>query len=179
MTVYDIRAQAGFYTLCFSRMVGEKGPVFAFEPFADNVRYLLAHVRMNGLDNVFIVQAAVAECSGVRGFTSDQGACENALADEDATPRVPTLSLDSLSLPPPHLVKMDIEGGESEALRGAHRILSEDRPVILVALHGAEHSKFCPPILESLGYRVFCLSNQPVEHAAMEHEIYALPVSPK
>jgi FkbM family methyltransferase len=118
MTVYDIGAQAGFYTLCLSRMVGETGRVFAFEPFADNVRNLLEHVRMNGLRNVRIVQAAVAGCSGVRGFTTDQNACGNALAGGDAGLLVPTVGLDLLSLPPPHLIKMDIEGGELEADAG-------------------------------------------------------------
>jgi hypothetical protein len=37
---------------------------------------------------------------------------------------VAVLSLDSAGLPPPDLIKMDIEGGESHALRDAKRILS-------------------------------------------------------
>ena len=49
MTVYDIGAQVGFYTLFFSRLVGDSGRVYAFEPFAGNIQYLMAHVRMNHL----------------------------------------------------------------------------------------------------------------------------------
>jgi FkbM family methyltransferase len=175
MTVYDIGAQAGFYTLCLSRMVGETGRVFAFEPFADNVRNLLEHVRMNGLSNVRIVQAAVAGCSGVGGFTTDQNAFGNALTAEDAALLVPTVSLDSLSLPPPDLIKMDIEGGESEALRGSRRILRENRPVVLVALHGPEYARFCGDFLRSLGYKVLSLSKQHLEPSLLDGEIYALP----
>lgn len=173
MTVYDIGAQAGFYTLCLSRMVGENGRVFAFEPFADNVRNLLEHVRMNGLRNVRIVQAAVAACSGVRGFTTDLGACQNAVAGEDDALLVPTVSLDTLSLPPPDLIKMDIEGGESEALRGSRRVLSEHRPVILAALHGPQHATFCHDFLRRAGYNVFDLRGHVLEADAEEDEIYA------
>jgi FkbM family methyltransferase len=177
MTVYDIGAQAGFYTLCLSRMVGETGRVFAFEPFADNVRNLLEHVRINALRNVAIVQAAVAGCSGVRGFTTDRGSCENGLVGEDAALLVPTVSLDSLSLPSPDLIKMDIEGGESEALRGARQVLSEHRPVVLVALHSADHARFCGDFLQSLGYKVMSLSKQPSEPPPFDDEIYAMPPS--
>jgi FkbM family methyltransferase len=177
MTVYDIGAQAGFYTLCLSRIVGETGRVFAFEPLADNVRNLLEHVRMNGLRNVRIVQAAVAGCSGLRGFTTDQNAFENALAGGDSGLLVPTVSLDLLSLPPPNLIKMDIEGGESEALRGSRRILRENRPVVLVALHSREHARFCGGFLKSLGYKVLSVSQPLAEPQPLDDEIYALPKS--
>jgi FkbM family methyltransferase len=175
MTVYDVGAQAGFYTLCLSRMVGETGRVFAFEPFADNVHNLVEHVRMNTLRNVRIVQAAVGGSSEVRAFTTDRGACQNGLAGEDAALLVSTVSLDSLSLPPPDLIKMDIEGGESEALRGSRRILSEHRPIVLVALHGLDHARFCDEFLSSLGYKVLPFPKPPSEPALPDDEIYALP----
>ena len=59
MTVYDVGAQAGFYTLMVSRIVGDSGQVFAFEPSVREARYLIEHVRLNQLRNVRIVQAAV------------------------------------------------------------------------------------------------------------------------
>lgn len=177
MTVYDIGAQAGFYTLCFSRMVGQTGRVFAFEPFAENVRNMLKHVSINGLHNVRVVQAAVAGCAAMRGFTTDRGELQNGLLDDNALLLVPTVSLDSLNLPPPDLIKMDIEGGESEALRGSHRILCEHRPMILVALHGPEQAVFCPDFLQSLGYEVHSLANRPSEELSFDDEIYAFPKS--
>jgi FkbM family methyltransferase len=47
---------------------------------------------------------------------------------------VPACTLDSLleTLPPPQLLKIDVDGSEAAALRGARRLLQEHRPVVLV-----------------------------------------------
>src|SRR4051794_37935389 len=55
MTVYDIGANAGFYTLFFSSLVGDTGRVFAFEPCPYAARFLIDHVQMNGLSNVRVI----------------------------------------------------------------------------------------------------------------------------
>lgn len=83
MTVFDIGAHAAFYTLAFSRLVGETGKVWAFEPLAGKVDYLLRHIRLNLLDNVKLMQAAVADKNGIAtlaltgdasmAFVSDSG----------------------------------------------------------------------------------------------------------
>src|SRR5215472_9429286 len=52
MTVYDVGANAGFFTLLFSKLTGRRGKVIAFEPCPYEMRYLLEHVRINALDNV-------------------------------------------------------------------------------------------------------------------------------
>jgi hypothetical protein len=58
MIVYDVGAQAGFYTLMFSRLVGPTGHVYAFEPCPVGGRDLLRHVEVNNLTNVTIMQIA-------------------------------------------------------------------------------------------------------------------------
>ena len=68
--------------------------------------------------NVPIVEAAVAECDGMGRFTTNQSLCGNALTLEDAALLVPTVTLDTLNIPPPDFIRMDIEGGESGALPG-------------------------------------------------------------
>lgn len=180
MTVYDIGAQAGFYTLFFSRLVGEGGKVYAFEPCPYEARFLLDHVRMNRLANVRVIQAAVAERSGLAAMSTDRGMCQNQICDGgDGTLMVPSLSVDASGLPAPDLIKMDVEGAESAALKGARRTLCEARPAVFVALHGPEQREACAKILTTSGYRIYNLKGQPIDGTFSADETYALPFASK
>jgi len=179
MTIYDVGAQAGFFTLIFARLAGA-GRVYAFEPFAENVRHLLAHLRMNRVANVQVLQLALAEHAGLSGFTVDKSRYENLLTGErDATLLVPTLGLDEAverhGLAPPDLMKIDAEGAESQILAGGRRTLERHRPIVFVALHGEPHKQSCSQLLASLGYRLFRLDGTPVVGSPDTDEVYALP----
>lgn len=174
MTIYDIGAQAGFYTLFFSRLVGESGKVFAFEPCPYEAHFLIDHVRINGLANARVIQAAVGEKPELLGMTLDRGMCQNQLCP-DSTFMVPTLSLDAAGLPLPNLIKIDVEGAESAVLSGARRTLREARPVVFVALHSEEQHMKCAALLEHGGYRLYDLSGRPIVGTPFSAEIYALP----
>jgi FkbM family methyltransferase len=177
MTIYDIGAQAGFYTLFFSRLAGDRGKVFAFEPCSYEARFLIDHVRLNNLENVRVVQAAVGETRELLPMSSDRGMCENRLGDDpDATLMVPTISLDDSGLPAPDLIKMDVEGAEAAVLRGAQGTMREARPVLFVALHGEEQRTACAIILRDAGYSIHDLDGQRLRGAPLVDEIYALPV---
>ncbi len=178
MTVYDIGAQAGFYSLFFSHLVGATGKVYAFEPCAYEARYLLDHIRLNNTPNIRVIQAALSERSGLAAMTFDRGQTQNALSDRsDALLQVPAYSLDDLRLPPPALIKMDVEGAESAVLEGARRTLRDHRPVVFVALHGVEQRHRCIELLLQVGYRLYELDGKPLTDASETDEIYALPQS--
>jgi hypothetical protein len=53
----------------------------------------------------------------------------------------------------PDLIKMDIEGGELRALRGAERILGERMPHLIVETHSLELESRCGKLLAEHGYR--------------------------
>ena len=65
VTVLDVGANVGAYTLIFATWVGETGRVIAFEPAPDTCEGLRTHVTMNGFDDrVTIVEAAAAATVG-------------------------------------------------------------------------------------------------------------------
>jgi len=70
---------------------------------------------------------------------------------------VMTATLDSLleqgKLLPPEYVKMDIEGAELVALRGASQTFQRYHPVLFLATHGREIHTECVTLLQSWGYR--------------------------
>src|SRR5262249_30656594 len=154
-----------------SRLVGQSGAVYAFEPCVDEAQYLLAHVRINSLKNVQVIQAAVSETSGLSGLTWDRSRTENSLCGRTNTLLIPTLSLDDAPLPVPHLIKMDIEGGEAAALRGAQQTLNLYRPILFVALHDDQQKRQCKHLLQQAGYRIYDMQGTSLSERPMSDEI--------
>jgi FkbM family methyltransferase len=163
MTVFDIGAHAGYYTLIASKLVGGSGHVVAFEPAPRNLRYLRRHLSLNQVSNVSVLEVAVSDRAGVGRF--DVGA-ESSLGrlDPAGTLDVRTITLDELvtrgSVPTPHVLKLDIEGAESDALVGAAAILREVRPDIFLATHGSMVHDSCLSILSRSGYSVEALEQR-------------------
>lgn len=151
MTVFDVGAHAGYYTLMFSRLVGPKGRVLSFEANPDNADSLRKHLLINGLENVEVIEAAVCDRSGEAYFETNSHRSKHGYMGTlaETGTHVRTIHLDSF--PAPDLIKMDIEGAETLALTGASRILSEHKATIFLALHEGAFEA-APAILEEHGY---------------------------
>lgn len=155
--MYDIGAHVGYVALLASRIAGAQGRVYAFEPLPLNRRFIEAHIRANQVKNVELLPFAVCDRVGERMFDAGGGTGRGHLG-ESGLLRVPTVNLDALiaegGLPPPDLVKMDVEGAEAAALSGALGLLREHRPTILLSTHGEAVKRECERLLESCGYEL-------------------------
>jgi FkbM family methyltransferase len=147
--VADVGANIGIYSAFLSRCVGPTGLVHSFEPSPDNFRRLSVATR--GLLNVRLIQAAVGERSGeCKLYVSDKLNVDHRAYKADGDPRraVPSemVALDDYfkSGQRVDLIKMDIQGYELHALRGAQRVLREDRGINLLL-------EFWPAGLEQAG----------------------------
>jgi len=149
MTVYDVGANAGYFTLMFSRLVGSTGKVVAFEPEPNNVAALKAHLSINGIRNVEVVDAAVSNEAGVALF---DGSRSTGCLSSHGGLSVKTVRLDDF--PVPDFVKMDIEGGETSAILGADKTLSARRTAWFVELHSADAGRIVKARLRDNRYRV-------------------------
>ena len=132
--VVDAGANIGIYSEFLSRCVGPTGVVHSFEPSPDNFKRL--HAATRKLSNVRLSQAAVGEHSGNSElYLSDKLNVDHRayMADGDSRRTVPIemVALDDYFKPGERvdLIKMDIQGYELHALRGANRVL-EDNPDI-------------------------------------------------
>jgi FkbM family methyltransferase len=164
--VYDVGANAGFYTLLASRLCGATGRVVAFEPLPRNVALLRQHVRLNRADNVTVLDVALSDAPGISRFNTSVDSAQGRLAG-DGDLEVRTTTLDAIVreriAPPPHLIKMDIEGGELSALKGAEELLWQHKPTVLLATHGTEVHRACIALLRAAGYALTALNGQSVE----------------
>ena len=180
MSVFDIGAHVGFYTLVASRAVGDSGKVFAFEPWPANVVDCLAHVRMNQLDNVVVVPAAVGATTGLASFAAGESSSTGRLARVDTGVRVPCVTLDGLlatgRFPVPDVIKVDVEGAELQVLEGSQKLLRQHATTWFVALHSFDQKSACLRLLGDAGYAISSLNGascDPYSPKAAPDEIIA------
>jgi FkbM family methyltransferase len=153
--VFDIGANAGYFTLLASRLVGPEGRVVAFEPLPRALELLRRHVELNAVENVQVVDAAVSSRDGEALFRDDSLTMGRLTDDGDI--RVRLVALDGLcaagELPVPDVLKIDVEGAELDVLEGARTLLAERHPALLVSTHGRASHEACCAFLSAAGYR--------------------------
>ena len=153
--IFDIGANVGYYTLLASILTGVTGKVVAFEPLPQNVYYLKEHLRLNHVQNVDIIEGAVAEHGGQVSFAQGQSNSEGHIAEKGEL-HVKTYGLDELfeagTVPHPDILKIDVEGGEVAVLLGAQRLLAQMHPTILLATHSPAWQAQCCDLLSAGGY---------------------------
>lgn len=179
MTVWDIGANVGLFTFAAAGKAGPHGRVLAVE--ADHALVALLRRSAAGYPAVVdILPAAVAGDNGIaelaiaaRGRASNQviGAVEGPGAGGiRETWLVPQVTLDFLSdhFPRPDLIKIDIEGMETEALRGGTQLLRQARPTIICEVW-KQNAAEVASLVEQWGYSFLDLeSGQPVARPAYQ-----------
>ena len=180
---YDIGANIGLHSFVASSIVGSSGRVFAFEPNDTNLRYLRLSLEQEELSNITLLPIAIGKSDGE--FTFDaRGAMSGRLADnveQAVNPQpVDVRSVDSLiaaGSPFPNVIKIDIEGGEGDALSGATETLKR-HPTILCEMHGwSGGAKRAWEALERAGYRLANLKEPSSE--ARGDETFVLATKPE
>jgi FkbM family methyltransferase len=143
--VFDVGAHIGWYTVLFSRHVGPKGRVHAFEP--DPTNFALLQENTGQLFNVVVHPLAVWDSSGAVTFWRTPREVESGwgslLPDEE--PRLPlevnATTIDeyvvAAALSRVDLIKLDVEGAEGRVLSGAARTLQSLRPIVVSEANAA------------------------------------------
>lgn len=130
----DIGANVGSYTVLAGAV--SNAHCIAIEPVPETYRWLLGNVEINGIaDRVTTLNIALGSEPGVLQFTAHLDAVNHVASHtEMSDPRcinVPVRTLDEVvGERRPYLVKMDVEGFESEVLKGGRGTLADP------ALHG-------------------------------------------
>ena len=150
----DVGANIGTYALPLARLVGPTGRVVAFEPNRPTCACLRQNIRQNRLGNVRVVRAAVGEEPGhcdlvVNAANFGEVHLAPAATAPAATTRarVVVTTLDAecarLALPRVDFIKIDVEGFELAALRGAVAVLAAHPRIVvqteIVPAHAARY----------------------------------------
>jgi len=132
--VLDVGAHVGSYALRYSRIVGNKGRVVAFEPEPDNRRILNWNIRLNKADNVSPRSEALGNFRGKGRLKLSAFAGVHSFVRTSAEIHqtgeilVPVMKLDDLDMARVDLMKIDVEGYELEVLRGGEETITRLTP---------------------------------------------------
>ena len=181
--VWDVGANVGLFSAAAAVRAGANGRVIAFEPDVELVR-LLRRSSENwdpSMAPMSALPVAVASESGVRAFNiAGRSRASNALAEYGHSEMggvaqrqlVPAFNLDRLltQLPPPQLIKIDVEGAEIEVVAGQDQMLNHVRPVFICEV-ASRNSAAITAIFVSMSYRLYngekqFVAHQPVERAS-------------
>jgi FkbM family methyltransferase len=138
MAVVDVGANIGCLAMLLASIVEASGLVVAVEPNPENIKLLEASRRVNGFDQVVVIQAAAGRRTGLLALnvSHSNGMTGELPADADAvfaSRPVPCFALDAI-LPksrPFDLIKIDTEGAELNVLIGLSETIARDRPMIV------------------------------------------------
>jgi len=160
MTVIDIGANLGVYSLPMTHLVGRTGQVFAYEP-ASETRALLERSReMNAAVNLHISPFALSDSQREGRLVFGNSSELNALGEHGTGETVRITSLDSEDAArgwsSPDFVKIDAEGEEERIVAGGGNFFAKHSPLIMFEIsRGDKMSERLRAFLPSIGYRLF------------------------
>jgi FkbM family methyltransferase len=152
----DVGAYIGPYSLLAARSVGPRGKILAMEPDPVNRRQLERNLALNEIDNCTVIPCAAWSRSGGIGWCTSKEPVWHGIDVNQIAETVDARTIDEVVLEmfPGRLdwIKMDIEGGEIEALKGAEKTLARFRPRLFIEVH--ETVVALRELLASLNYRI-------------------------
>jgi len=145
-TFVDVGANIGMLTLSAARTVGPSGTVLAFEPNPESRKRLVAHVAMNDLGHVKVMDHALSFERGTSTLTmptasSGRSTLRDSQGQAVQSYEVSTALLDdfadAIEQDGRTMIKVDTEGFELNVLKGAESVLSRSNVCVLVEVTDA------------------------------------------
>ncbi len=198
MVVYDIGSHIGSIALGTARLVGNAGCVVAFDGDPENIARLIENAKRSGVaDRLRAVHGAVWSSTCHEGIPFRRGGVVKSRGGVEANGNRPVagkgevITVSAITLddfiaaggPQPHLVKIDVEGGEYEVLRGGAKLFASQRPLVIAEIHHQEAASQIDPWLDEHRYHSLRRSPQadlPVNPQARDsadfpHQLFAWP----
>jgi FkbM family methyltransferase len=180
--VIDGGACWGDTSLCFADGIGEHGQVYSFEFVPDNLEILMKNIDLNPhlKNRVKVIRKALWDKSGEYLGYEENGPVSYVCEDnQKVRKKVATLSIDDFVraevVSRVNFIKMDIEGAELNALRGAEQTICTFRPVLAIALyHKEDDFTVIPDYLDTLSLQYEFYIDHFTTHAG-ETILFAVP----
>jgi FkbM family methyltransferase len=147
-TFYDVGANVGAFTLLSSSLLNVK--TIAFEPLPETFSYLEENIDLNTRkSNLTLINSGIGSKPGELSFTKTLGATNHVATDKEhqshqtLTKPITTIDLESIQNGSPTVIKIDVEGFETNVIKGAKETLKDPNlNVVLIELrnHGVRYN---------------------------------------
>jgi FkbM family methyltransferase len=182
--VWDVGANVGLFSFSAAALAGPSGSVLSIEPdlwLAQLLTRSARRIRKNraGAAPVAVLAAAVSETNGISQLKiAERARAANHLIQTHGSSQAGgsrtlqqtvTLTLDFLveHFPPPTVLKIDAEGAELQALRGASKLLHAVRPVIWCEV-APENAASVAELLREAGYQIYAAALDPDKRTLLQ-----------
>jgi len=136
--LFDIGAWTGDTAIKFAKLIDQNGKIVAFEPTPHSMADLCKNIHDEGLENKVIpVAAGVSDRNGYAWIQLSQLSSSNCISSTGSL-LVNITTIDDFCNEVkmvPNLIKMDIEGSEMAALRGAKNTIVKYGPGLQVCIY--------------------------------------------
>jgi FkbM family methyltransferase len=184
----DIGANVGVYTILASGEVGSK--TISIEPILSSFETLSMNVKLNNIESkVKLLNLGIGESEGDLYFTTQEGSVNHIISDYDSkngieSVKVNVTTLDNICFnEEPNLIKIDVEGYESNVIKGASSILCKpELKGVIIELNGLGsrygfdesniHDKLLSYGFNSFSYEPYTRELTPIKSYGNHNTIY-------
>jgi FkbM family methyltransferase len=183
MTLIDVGANYGVFTLAALHYGGPAATVIAIDPSPTAQKYLAINLALNGVEARVHqrVEALSDQSRRIALLPTGSGQAHMMMRGLDGRPDTTTVAAqtlddvaDAAGRPITH-VKIDVEGFEGSVLRGGRAMIEQQRPRVTLELHNwmlrelGDSPEEVTAVLQEAGYQAWDLAGQPVSWQAATH----------
>jgi FkbM family methyltransferase len=181
MTVLDIGANKGYFSLLSARLMNDEGTVHSFEPEVENCKWLRESIEANGYTCISVFEVAAfsdhtkrllhyGHKSGHHSIVTDKGLGECNVFTRTLDSLIPDQQYNRVDI-----IKIDVEGAEQEVLEGAREMIAQFSPILFIDIHeNVERDTFFD-LVDQLGYRLYTFTASAKEELSKDSFITNAP----
>jgi FkbM family methyltransferase len=172
MRAIDVGANYGMYTVAAALSVGPAGRVWAFEPMPHCIPFLQRSLELNGCAQATLSPIAISDHNGSLSFALTAMPETSAVATGGAAgsadiAQLPAATLDEMAQQNGwadiDLVKVDVEGHETQVIRGGGAFFAANSPLVMVEVRAVGSVDFAAlELLSEMGYAMYRLLPGPL-----------------
>lgn len=175
--VLDIGTYSGVQTVRFSKIVGDSGRVYAFEPDQESFETLLMNLSEHKCNNVIALNYGLYDFDGILSYNSSGGMGASIDMNGNVEIVVKTLStaVEELNIEKIDFIKMDIEGSELPVLTSSRELLRNLKPGLIVEPHyinGRLNDKDIKKEMKTNGYKCEVIAQGEFDHQPLLYFFY-------